>query len=137
GTPELASTFRLSSVLFLLLPFTSLLRGGFQGAGMMAPTAYSQVAEQLIRVTIIILAAYGVFIGKLDVRAIGSAGVLASVIALGVVTLVWLWRVLRATSSSASQQDRIPWKYYVSVCLSLGFVVALSDMILIMLQLSD
>ncbi|HLR53602.1 MAG TPA: polysaccharide biosynthesis protein [Pseudogracilibacillus sp.] len=137
GTPELASTFRLSSVLFLLLPFTSLLRGGFQGAGIMAPTAYSQVAEQLIRVTIIILAAYGVFIGKLDVRTIGTAGVLASVIAMGVVTIVWLWRVLHATSSSVYPRERIPWKYYVSVCLSLGFVAALSHMILIMLQLID
>lgn len=137
GTPELAGTFRLSSVLFLWLPFTSLLRGGYQGAGRMAPTAYSQVAEQLIRVTIIILAAYGVFIGKLDVSAIGTAGVFASIIAMGGITFVWLWRILRAAPASVSPRERIPWKYYIKVCLSLGFVAALSHMILIMLQLID
>lgn len=136
-TPELAETFRLASVLFLILPFTGLLRGAYQGAGWMAPTAYSQVAEQLLRVTVIILAAYYVFIGKLDVGAIGTFGVIASIVAMGSITVTWLVRIVRIPRSPNVREEKVPWKYYIKVCLSLGIVAALSHMILIMLQLID
>lgn len=66
-TPQLVGAFQLASLLFIMLPFIAVLRGGFQGQEEMAPTAYSQMIEQLIRVTIIIVVAYFVFIGKIEI----------------------------------------------------------------------
>src|SRR5690606_7623464 len=57
GDPNLATTYQFTSVIFLLIPFTSLFRGVFQGNLHMKPTAYSQIGEQLIRVLLIIISA--------------------------------------------------------------------------------
>ena len=57
--PKLAPLLKMVSVVFILMPVISLLRGFFQGQGEMLPTAVSQVSEQLIRVfTILATAIY-------------------------------------------------------------------------------
>src|SRR5699024_10994758 len=58
GDKNLGSAYELVAFVFLLIPFTSLLRDVFQGYQEMKLTAYSQIAEQFIRVFIIIIAAY-------------------------------------------------------------------------------
>lgn len=55
--PHLAVLFRVISIIFIILPFNSVFRGYFQGNGDMLPTAVSQVGEQLIRVTTILVLA--------------------------------------------------------------------------------
>lgn len=55
---ELAPLIRMVSYMFLLMPFLAVTRGYFQGIFNMIPTATSQVAEQLVRVVVIILAAW-------------------------------------------------------------------------------
>ncbi|WP_146624192.1 putative polysaccharide biosynthesis protein [Enterococcus florum] len=57
GDQQLAPLIRVVSFAFLIMPFLSLIRGEFQGRLLMMPTAVSQVVEQLIRVTVILLAA--------------------------------------------------------------------------------
>src|SRR5690625_655751 len=57
GDEQLTTAYRYTAFAFLLIPFTSLLRGTFQGQQEMTPTAVSQIAKQLVRVFIIILAA--------------------------------------------------------------------------------
>lgn len=57
GDPGLAPLLRVIAFSFLLCPWLSFYRGNFQGNLWMTPTALSQIAEQLIRVAIIVLAA--------------------------------------------------------------------------------
>src|SRR5699024_11936292 len=52
GDPNLEKIYKYAALVFLLVPFTALLRGVFQGVGNMKPTAFSQMGEQLVRVTI-------------------------------------------------------------------------------------
>src|SRR5699024_10862749 len=73
GDENLTSAYQLVAFAFLLIPFTSLLRGVFQGKHMMKPTAYSQISEQLIRVFMIILMAYLYMKNQFDVYKIGEA----------------------------------------------------------------
>lgn len=137
-TPQLVGAFQLASLLFIMLPFIAVLRGGFQGQEEMAPTAYSQMIEQLIRVTIIIVVAYFVFIGKIEILTIGKAGVIASLIGTGLVTFVWIvYTVHKRGNHPHFSKEKIPWVYYIKVCFSMGIVAALSHMILILLQLVD
>lgn len=58
GDVSLKPLIQVASCTFLLVPGLACFRGYFQGKLEMAPTAASQVIEQLVRVTIILLAAW-------------------------------------------------------------------------------
>ncbi|MEO1768582.1 PST family polysaccharide transporter [Enterococcus sp. 665A] len=58
GDARLASLIQVVSFTFVLMPLLSITRGEFQGKLMMVPTAVSQVVEQLIRVGVILIAAW-------------------------------------------------------------------------------
>lgn len=78
-------TIRMVSVALIIIPVMSSIRGYFQGFGMMGPTAISQVIEQLIRITFILVFTYliiDVWGGELG-TAVGFATFGAFVGALG------------------------------------------------------
>ncbi|SDE53797.1 Polysaccharide biosynthesis C-terminal domain-containing protein [Paenibacillus sp. UNCCL117] len=54
GAPSAAPAIRSVSFALLVVPFMSALRGYFQGCGRMAPTAWSQVVEQTVRVAVML-----------------------------------------------------------------------------------
>nr|WP_252893205.1 oligosaccharide flippase family protein [Lentilactobacillus otakiensis] len=56
--PKLAPVIQSVSWMFLFIPFLSTWRGYFQGKMEMRPTAYSQVIEQVVRVSTILLVGY-------------------------------------------------------------------------------
>jgi PST family polysaccharide transporter len=56
--PHLAILLRVVSIVFLMFPLMSILRGYYQGIGDMVPTALSQVGEQSTRVVTILFLAY-------------------------------------------------------------------------------
>lgn len=51
-------TIRMVSVALIIVPFMSIFRGYFQGHHSMGPTAVSQVIEQLVRITFILLVTF-------------------------------------------------------------------------------
>lgn len=55
---QLAPVIRMTSFIFLLVPVLSLYRGYFQGELWMTPTSVSQLIEQVIRVGVILIAAW-------------------------------------------------------------------------------
>lgn len=78
GDIRLDSLIRAVSWMFLMMPILACLRGYFQATLVMKPTAYSQVIEQIIRVGLIILAAYvGVHHG-IDPYTIGTYAMIAT-----------------------------------------------------------
>lgn len=139
GDEKLVTAIRLAAFPFLLIPFLALMRGVFQGKGEMKQTAYSQVIEQVIRVTIIISVAYVIFKGRLDVYAIGPAGVFATIFGMTVAVLFLVVPFLRMKTQRmpVETNEKIPWKYYGYTCIMLGVVASLNHMVLLLFQIVD
>jgi PST family polysaccharide transporter len=141
GDENLAGIYQLSAFVFLLVPVTAILRGFFQADIVMKPIAYSQVGEQMIRVSFIIFAAVWIFSTGSDLYDIGKAGVIASVLGTFAAILVlglFLSRGHRERlHPSKKKVDAIPWNYYVRTLLTLGMVASLNHMVLIIIQFAD
>ncbi|PAV28569.1 low temperature requirement protein B [Virgibacillus profundi] len=136
GDVNLTHTYRFAAFTFLLIPFTALLRGFFQGEYEMKPTAFSQVGEQFVRVFIIIFAAVYVVIKNQSLYTIGQAAALASIVGGGTAILILgLFFVKRKPITD--EQFEIPWNYYVRTLLTLGIVAALNHMVLLVIQFAD
>jgi PST family polysaccharide transporter len=136
GDRNLIRAYQLVAFSLLLLPFTSLLRGAFQGKYMMKPTAYSQVGEQFVRVFIIIFVAYLFMRNKIDVYEIGEAAALASI--CGAVFAIIILSVFFIKKKPFTLLAfKIPWLYYIKTILTLGIIASLSHMILLIIQFAD
>ena len=91
GDALLSSVIKSVSWMFLMMPFLVIARGYFQGTNRMVPTAVSQVMEQVVRVSVILLAAS--FYGSLtnDLYAVGTWAMSSAVIAAVMATFVLLY----------------------------------------------
>lgn len=136
GDVKLTRAYQLAAFTLLLIPFSSLLRGVFQGHYQMKPTAYSQVGEQLVRVCLIIFVAYLFFIGKINVYQIGEAAALASILG-AVVAITILVSFFIKIKPVTHQAFAIPWGYYLRTLFTLGIVAALNHMVLLIIQFAD
>ncbi|MGX7175551.1 putative polysaccharide biosynthesis protein [Enterococcus saigonensis] len=79
GNVLLTPLIMIVSFTFLLMPFLAFYRGNFQGQLQMVPSAVSQVAEQFVRVGVIIVAAFMFQAGILDVYQTGTAAMSGAV----------------------------------------------------------
>lgn len=137
GDANLASTYRFAAFAFLVVPFTALLRGVFQGNYYLKPTAFSQISEQFVRVLIIIAAAIYVVYQDQDIYIIGQAAALASILG-GITAMIVLGLYLKGENfSGEAVQHPIPWNYYVRTLLILGIAAALNHMVLLVIQFAD
>lgn len=136
GDENLVTAYQTAAFVFLLIPLTSLLRGVFQGFHSMTPTAYSQISEQIVRVAIIIGAAYVIARHGLDHYSIGpaagGAAIVGSLAALFVLSL-FLIKVRPLTEG----RQETSWRYFLRTILLFGLVAALNHMILIIIQFAD
>lgn len=137
GDEGLARAYRLVSVSFLLIPFTSLLRGVFQGQQNMQPTAYSQMGEQLIRVFVIIGVAVYVGIQGDNHYRIGEGAAIASIAGASIAILILLLFFKKQQRVPTISRQTIPWDYYVRTLLTLGLVASLNHMVLLLFQFAD
>ena len=95
GDIELAPLLKTGSFIVFIMPLFATLKGAFQSRGMMAPIAYAQVVEQVVRVGIILLGTVIVMRYTASLYAAGHIAVLGTVIgeAVGLVLLLlWYWR---------------------------------------------
>ncbi|WP_373894547.1 oligosaccharide flippase family protein [Virgibacillus sp. CBA3643] len=136
GDANLADTYQFAAFAFLLIPFSALLRGVFQGNYQMKPTAYSQIGEQFIRVLIIITAAVVVSVQGRDFYEIGQAAVVASILGSTAAILILVLFFINE-KPVASESSTIPWNYYIRTILTLGMVAALNHMVLLVIQFAD
>lgn len=136
GDANLASTYQFASVLFLIIPFTSLIRGVFQGNLYMVPTAISQVGEQCIRVLLIIIAALLVANQAMELYEIGKFAVVATL--FGMITAIIILILFFISKRPIIRQiEPIAWGQYVKTILILGVVAAFNHMTLLVIQLAD
>lgn len=137
GDPRLTRAYQLVALSLLLIPFTSLLRGVFQGNGNMKPTAYSQMGEQLFRVLLIIAVAIYVSFTGADLYRIGEGAAIAS-IGGGLAAILLLTMFIRKSEQSVQLQKAvIPWRYYIQTLLLFGLVASLNHMVLLLFQFAD
>src|SRR5690625_5275440 len=136
GDKNLIGAYQLVAFSFLLVPFTSLLRGVFQGKYLMKPTAYSQISEQIVRVFIIIFIAYLYMKNQFNVYKIGEAASLASICGV-LITIIILLIFFVKERPVGPNDSSIPWKYYLKTIIGLGIIASISHMILLIMQLAD
>ncbi|MFD1362573.1 putative polysaccharide biosynthesis protein [Lentibacillus salinarum] len=136
GDPELEQAYQLTAFVFLLIPFSALMRGVFQGLACMQPTAYSQIGEQLLRVILILTAAVWIYLSHDHIYMMGQAAAMASLIGALTAIGILLCFVVRHRPID-SVRFTIPWRYYVTTLLILGVSAALNHMVLVIIQLAD
>ncbi|MTD39963.1 oligosaccharide flippase family protein [Erwinia sp. CPCC 100877] len=101
GDVRLTSLIQVVSFTFLLVPVLSFYRGNFQGHLLMIPSGVSQVAEQFVRVGVILVAAYAFSRFGWDVYRTGTVAMSGALLG-GLIAVVILWyynRKIRAGSS--------------------------------------
>lgn len=137
--PQLTILFRMVSVVFLIMPVLSLLRGYFQGTGDMVPTAVSQVGEQFIRVATILISSVILVHNHFSLYRVGSGAIFGSVTG-GIISALILgvfWAKIRRTELlQGSIHFRQSGKIIKAFILQ-GFPICVSSMLLIFIQLAD
>src|SRR5699024_5623203 len=108
GDIDLTLSYETAAFVFLFLPFTALLRGVLQGSGEMKPTAYSQVAEQLVRVIIIIMIAYLFTLGKMPPYYIGVGASIAAMVGACTALIVLMFFFIRNRRQVIEQENIQP-----------------------------
>ncbi|MFC0234436.1 oligosaccharide flippase family protein [Vagococcus entomophilus] len=88
GDAKLSSLIRMTSFVFLLAPAVATYRGYFQGELQMAPTAISQLWEQVIRVATILLAAFFFTKTRMSLYQMGTWAISGAVLGIGAAYLV-------------------------------------------------
>jgi len=141
GDYRLASLIQVVSFTFLLVPVLSFYRGNFQGHLLMIPSAVSQVMEQIVRVGVILIAAYsfsqfGWSVYQTGTIAMGGA-LLGGIVAAGI---LWYYdRKIRVGSSAYLTQWKVEkgsGKLFGRLVIE-GGMVSLYSAFLILFQLID
>ncbi|WP_042354728.1 putative polysaccharide biosynthesis protein [Bacillus rubiinfantis] len=106
---NVTTVMRAVSFALIVVPFMSLIRGYFQGHQSMGPSALSQVVEQIVRITFVLLGAFVVikfFNGKI-VTAVSVATFAAFIGALGgLAVLFWYWYKRKPYLDQLLAQDK-------------------------------
>ncbi|RHW31810.1 polysaccharide biosynthesis protein [Neobacillus notoginsengisoli] len=144
GDPGLAILMRTVSVIFLLFPAISVMRGYFQGKGDMIPTASSQIGEQSIRVVTILAIALLFTRQGFSLYYVGAGAMFGSVTG-GIVSLIILLLFLRHR-----KQERRDWnprdffmpgfkemKRIAGILGPQGLAICISSLLMVFIQLGD
>lgn len=138
--PALAPLIEMVSFMFLLMPFLAVTRGYFQGIFNMIPTATSQVAEQLVRVVVIILAAWLSLKLHWSVYEMGTWAMTGAFFGGLVATISLLKPAERAFVWRGPVTKGIDWQSYKMLAKKLlieGGSICLFASLIVLLQLID
>jgi O-antigen/teichoic acid export membrane protein len=141
---QLAILLRVVSIVFLLFPLVSILRGFFQGNGDMVPTAISQVGEQLTRTFTILFLAYVLSKGGYSLYLIGGGAMFGSITGsiVSVLILFMFLRVRKQWKVVAPRKGLLQEyaKEFKAIFIALtfqGLTICISGMLMIFIQLAD
>ena len=144
GDPGLAILLRTVSVVFLLFPAISIMRGYFQGKGDMVPTASSQIGEQSIRVITILAIAILFTKQGLSLYYVGAGAMFGSVTG-GIVSLIILLLFLRNRKHRSG--DWNPRDFFMPAFKEVrriagilgpqGLAICISSLLMVFIQLGD
>lgn len=135
GSDQLIKGYRLAALIFFIIPFVAVYRGYYQGLNQMKPTAYSQISEQLVRVAIIIIAAYLFSIGQIELHEIAEYASLAGI--LGSLLALFVLMKQKDSTQSKKEDQPVAWGYFLRTLIIFGLLASLNHMMLLLLQLID
>lgn len=142
--PHLYILIRVVSIVFLIFPIVSVLRGYFQGIGDMVPTALSQVGEQSTRVVTILFLSFLFMLNGESLYFVGGGAMVGSITGsvISVVLLfmfLWIrkeWKLV-APRKGMLQNNSQYVKQMIKALTYQGLTICLSGMLLIFIQLAD
>ncbi len=106
---DVVTVIRAVSFALIIVPFMSMLRGFFQGHQSMAPTAVSQVIEQIFRIVFLLIGAFIVlFVMNGTVTQAVSLATFAAFIGAigGLGVLLWYWYKRKSHFNELLQKDK-------------------------------
>lgn len=138
GDSNLREPLEVTSTVFLLLPFTSIGRGAFQGIDDMTPTAVSQMTEQVVRVSVIILATL-YFVGEgYNYYYVGSGAAFGSIAGgLGACFVLSLFIVKRRSSLLFHSSNAFSMMEIARTMVLTGLFLCVNYMMLLLMQFAD
>lgn len=140
GDPHLTGLFQIISFYYLLMPVTSVLRGYYQGINNMMPTALSQVAEQFIRVTTILVLTPFLMYQGYSLYDAGEGAIFGSVTGgiagLLVLVVFWSWRK-KSRAIHVQRVHRTSFSLIMKMLLFQGFAFCIASLVLVLFQLVD
>jgi O-antigen/teichoic acid export membrane protein len=137
--PQLAILIKVIAFVFLTMPIISLLRGFFQGAGDMIPTAISQIGEQLIRVATILIASIFLINQGYSLYEVGGGAVFGSITGgvMAAIILIFFWLQKKEINLSHGRYSIIKSGRIIKTLAIQGLTICISSMLLIFIQLAD
>lgn len=140
--PKLALLLKVIAFIFLIFPIISILRGYFQGAGNMSPTAFSQIGEQCVRVGVILVVATILVSKGFDLYIVGAGAVFGSVVGgITAAVILGFFSVKKLKKIDLTELKEIM-KFgesskIIKAMFVQGLAICISSMLLILMQLAD
>jgi O-antigen/teichoic acid export membrane protein len=141
---NLAVLLKVVSIVFLLFPIVSILRGFYQGKGDMIPTALSQVGEQFLRVFTILFLANLLTYMNYSLYLVGGGAMVGSITGImtaAVILFTFLW-IRKEWNIAVPRKGML--KGYLSeskpifkALIFQGLAICISGMLMIFIQLAD
>lgn len=139
--PMLATSIRMISFSFLLVPFVSILKGIFQSDGEMVPTAVAQVIEQAVRVGFILVFALIFYYYGLSLYEVAQWAFLGSVLGSvmsGLILLFFYYKYRKKQSISIDsfrfRKSLVPLSRQI---IGQGIIFGISSLLLVFIQFMD
>ncbi|WHZ03245.1 polysaccharide biosynthesis protein [Neobacillus sp. YX16] len=141
---KLAILLRVVSIVFLLFPIVSILRGYFQGKGDMLPTALSQVGEQLIRAFTILFCAYSLTQLGYSLYLISGGAMFGSITGIMVSAIILFtflyirkeWNIIAPRKGMLNGYQREVSVIFKTLAFQ-GLTICISGMLMIFIQMAD
>jgi polysaccharide transporter, PST family len=136
GSVDTVPSIEAMAFAMLLVPFLAVLRGYFYGYQLMNLSAMSQIIEQLVRVSMMMLLVYWfVSIGK-DIAIVSAGAALGSFAGISVALLLLIVQYLRFRPKMTAPEP-IERQNYTKKILGIAIPVSLSTLMLPLLGLVD
>jgi PST family polysaccharide transporter len=134
GDEQLAPALRVISLSYLLMPASAVLRGAFQSRDDLRPSAWSQVLENFVRVTVMLsLLWIGVRLGK-DAYTLSQYAYGATLVG-GVVAIAFL--IYQARGLRIVKVRRVTFQHGLRLLLTTGLAVGFASLGILWMQLVD
>ncbi|TWT28622.1 polysaccharide biosynthesis protein [Planomicrobium sp. CPCC 101110] len=136
GDGKLSGLLKVSAFAVMLMPPLAVLKGYFQSNNQMEPVAYSQVWDQAVRVTIILVGTWLLVSSGASLYAAGQMAMFGAV-AGGIAGLLLLMRHFRRSFAALPEPASVEAGPILKKILSISFSVSMGSLLLLFFQLVD
>lgn len=137
GDAKLAPLLKVGAIVTLFMPSIAIMKGLFQSKGQMAPVAYAQVTEQLIRVSVILIGTFIFVQTSASLYTAGATAIFGTVvgeIAGGILLFIYLGKLQKEPFTKADSLNR--WSVIKKVTI-FSISVSMSSLLMLSYQLID